>query len=225
MAYGRRYWRRYYRRYYRGRYANSYWKTRMTRNFKASANNMTQGGTFNISCHKEVPLLLPAPATGQTSTFNYDKIDIPGVIAISDMHTYLSNVFDQYRVEKLTIRIRPIGNSSTGIVNPSICFSAVDRTDFANNLPLSTIRTYGSYRETQISGAKDISPTHTIYVGQSNLVEWSTYTDTKNRVSFPSVIWGCTFANVSGAITVNASIEIDAMVRYRGVRLDTRTVN
>ena len=104
-------------------------------------------------------------------------------------------------------------------------FSAVDRTDFANNLPLSTIRTYGSYRESQISGAKDISPTHTVYISQSNLVEWSTYTDTKNRVNFPCVLYGCAFANTTQAITVSVSIEIDAQIRYRGVRLDTRQVS
>lgn len=224
MAYGRRYWRRYYRRYYRGKY-NSYGKMRMSRNFKASASNMTQGGTFNVSAHKEVNLDLPAPQTGTTSTFNYDKLDIPAIIASSDMHAYLSNVFDQYRVDRLAIRIRAVGNDDTGIVNPSMLFSAVDRTDFANNLPLSTIRTYGSYRESQISGAKDISPTHTVYISQSNLVEWSTYTDTKNRVSFPCVLYGVAFASATQAITVSVSIEIDAQIRYRGVRLDTRQVS
>lgn len=216
MAYGRRYWRRYYRRYYRGK--NSYWKTRMTRNFKASANNMTQGGTFNISVRFEDSVTLSSQAA------NHKEIDIANKIAASDMHTYLSNVFDQYRVEKLTIRLKPLGDTATSLSNPCILFTAMDRTSFANAITQAQIRTYGSYKETMVSGAKDISPTHVCYIGQSNLVEWSTYTDTKNRVSFPHIIWGVNYAAAT-SITSAVSVEIDAMVRYRGVRLDTSSVS
>jgi len=217
MAFGRRYWRRYYRRYYRNKW-NSYGKTRMSRNFKASANNMTQGGTFNISVRFEDSVVLANQAA------NNKPIDIANKIAASDMHTYLSNVFDQYRVEKLTIRLKPLGDTAANLSNPCILFTAMDRTGFANNIPMSQIRTYGSYKETLVSGAKDISPTHVCYIGQSNLIEWSTYTDTKNRVTFPHLIWGVNYATAT-TITSNVSIEIDAMVRYRGVRLDTSSVS
>lgn len=218
MAYNRRYWRRYYRRYYRGKYNNSYYKTRMSRNFKASANNMTQGGTFNISVRFEDSVTL------STQAANHKEIDIANKIAASDMHSYLSNVFDQYRVEKLTIRIKPLGDTATSLSNPCILFTAMDRTSFAAGISQAQIRTYGSYKETMVSGAKDISPTHTCYIGQSNLVEWSTYTDTKNRVTFPHIIWGVNYAAAT-SITSAVSIEIDAMVRYRGVRLDTSAVS
>lgn len=231
MAYGRRYWRRFYRRYYRGRYGrySSYGKTKMSRNFKASAANMTQGGTFNISVHSEKELAVPAPAQGQTTSFKYDELDLAKLIAQSDMHNYLSNVFDQYRVEKVVVKIRPAGNSNIGAnavtINPSILFSCVDRSGFTQNLPLTTLRTYGSYKETQVTGDKDVSPTHYIYIGASNLVEFSTYSDTKNKVSFPAIVFGAFFANLGGNITCNFSIECDCQVRYRGVRLDTRQVN
>ena len=217
MAYGRRYWRRYYRRYYKGKYS-SYGKTKMSKNFKASAANMTQGGTFNISVRFEDNVELDNQAA------NKKEIDIANKIAASDMHTYLSNVFDQYRVEKLVIRIKPLGDTATNVTNPCILFTAMDRTSFASAVTMAQIRTYGSYKETMVSGAKDISPTHVCYIGQSNLVEWSTYTDTKNRVSFPHLIWGVNYAAAT-TITSNVSIEIDAMVRYRGVRLDTSSVS
>lgn len=217
MAYNRRYWRRYYRRYYRGKYSNSYYKTRMSRNFKASASNMTQGGTFNISVHFNDDVSV---ATG----FGKKEIDIPNKISGSEMHRYLSNVFDQYRVEKLTIRIKPLGNTATNLSNPCILFTAMDRSGFASGISLQQIRTYGSYKETMVSGAKDVSPTHTCYIGQSNLVEWSTYVDSKNRPQFPKVIWGINYADNTTTTTSYVSIEIDAMVRYRGVRLDTSSV-
>ena len=217
MAYGRRFWRRYYRRYYRGKYS-SYGKTKLSKNFKASANNMTQGGTFNISVRFEDNVALSSQQA------KWKAIDVAGKIATSDMHTYLSNVFDQYRIEKLIIRIKPVGETGAGITVPCILFTAMDRTSFNANITVDQIRTYGSYKETMVSGSKDISPTHYVNIGQSNLVEWTTYTDTKNKASFPSLIWGLNYAaNVSN--TSYVSIEIDAMIRYRGVRLDTAAVS
>ena len=220
MAYGRRFWRRYYRRYYRGRYS-SYGKTRLSRNFKASANNMTQGGTFNISVHDTDTVVVAA-----NSNFGFKAVNLPAKISGSEMHRYLSNVFDQYRVEKLNIKIRPLGDSIASLGNPGILFTCVDRTGFAAGATLSTIKTYGSYRETMVSGSKDVSPTHYVNIGASNLIEYTTYTDTKRTVSFPNFIWGFYFGgNVSNNTTIAVSIEVDAQVRYRGVRLDTGDVS
>ena len=221
MAYYRRYWRRYWRRYYRGRYS-SLSKTRMSRNFKASANNMTQGGTFNVSVIKERPITIADGAKVGIET----QFDLASWISGSDMHRYLSNVFDQYRVEKVSIKIRPVGDSSSTITQPSLLFTCVDRSGFAQTVTHDTLRTYGSYKETLISGAKDVSPVHYVNIGQSNLVEFSSYTDSKSKVSFPSMAVGVAYASgVEGGLTAYVSIEIDAQIRYRGVRLDTSAVS
>ena len=221
MAFGRRYYRRYYRNYYRNKYRfSSVGKTRLSRNFKASANNMTQGGTFNISVHDTDTLTIGSGNNGNFKSFN-----LPAKISGSSMHRYLSNVFDQYRVEKLVVRIRPLGDSLV-VGNPAILFTCVDRTGFAAGTDISTIKTYGSYKETLVSGSKDVSPTHLVGIGASNLVEYSSYTDTKRTVSFPTFVWGLYFAgNVASDTTVAVSVEIDAQVRYRGVRLDTGDVS
>lgn len=221
MPYGRRFWRRYYRSYYRNRYS-SYGKMRMSRNFKASSQNMTQGGTYNISVHTTDNIDIPSG-----SASGYKPFNLPAAISQSAMHRQLSNVFDQYRVEKVIVRIRPLGDSATGaITNPSILYTCVDRTGFAAGLTPDTLKTYGSYKETMVSGAKDVSPTHTVLIGASNLVEFSAYTDTKRTVTFPKFIWGIYYpANVSSAVSVAVSIEIDAQLRYRGVRLDTGGVS
>ena len=219
MAYGRR-WRRYYRRYYRSKYS-SYGKMRMSRNFKASANNMTQGGTFNISAHQEVQCDFTTQAGGNISL---KDLDISSLIRNSAMHKALSCVFDQYRIEKISVKFRPCGDSTGTVINPSLIFSAVDRSGFAAGIDLPTLRTYGSYKETQVTGAKDISPTHYLLIGQTNLVEFTTYTDTKNAATFPAVKWGAAFANVSANVSLYFSIEMDAQIRYRGVRLDNSGV-
>ena len=219
MAYGRR-WKRYYRRYYRNRYSSAN-KLKLSRNFKASANNMTQGGTFNISVHDTDTVEILSGRAG-----NFKAVNLPAKISSSQMHKYLSYVFDQYRVEKLNIRIRPLGDSIATLGNPAILFTCVDRTGFAASADIDVIKTYGSYRETMVSGSKDVSPTHYVAIGASNLVEFSAYTDTKRTVSFPNFIWGFYFAaNVNANTTVAVSIEIDAQVRYRGVRLDTGAVS
>lgn len=226
MAYNRRYWRRYYRRYYRGKY-NSYTKSRMTRNFKASANNMTQGGTFNISSRLTAQCVFDSiPVDGANNQSKHTLLNIPAAITQSAMHIQLSNVFDQYRVERLVIRVRPIGDNSQtpSLTQPSLLFTAVDRSGFNASATIDQFRTYGSYKETQISGAKDISPTHTVYVSQSNLVEWTTWSDTKSMVSFPSIALGVFFAHIPANITVNLAVEFDFQIRYRGVRLDTSSV-
>ena len=218
MAYGRR-WRRYYRRYYKSRYSSAN-KLKLSRNFKASANNMTQGGTFNISVHTTDQITITATHNASFKPFN-----LPSKISASEMHRYLSNVFDQYRIEKLNVKIRPLGDSITSLGNPAILFTCVDRTGFAAGADISTIKTYGSYRETMVSGSKDVSPTHYVAIGASNLVEFSAYTDTKRTVTFPNFIWGMYFAgNVTNNVDLAVSIEVDAQVRYRGVRLDTGAV-
>lgn len=222
MAYGRRYWRRYYRRYYRNRY-NSVSKLRTTRNFKASSANMTQGGTFNVST------IQPAEATfdGTKSYALKTNFDVADWIYKSNMHKALSNVFDQYRIEKISLKIRMLGDNvnPSVLTQPAIIFSAVDRSGFNENIALDELRTYGSYKETMISGAKDVSPVHYVNIGQSNFIEFTNYYDSKNKAAFPSLAIGVNFAaNQSNGYKVNLSIEVDAQIRYRGVRLDTKAI-
>lgn len=220
MPYGRRFWRRYYRRYYRGRYSNSIGKTRISKVVKASAANMTQGGTFTISAHADLSFTVPQ---GQSTGFS--TLDIPAMISGCSMHTALSNVFDQYKVDKMLIKLRPAGDSIAGTTQPALLFSVVDRSGFPNTVTLPTLRSYGSYKETQISGAKDVSPVHYISIGQSNLVEFGSYSDTKKMVQFPYVYAGIHFATaINQQVIIAVSCEIEAQVRYRGVRLDTSAV-
>lgn len=229
-----------YRRYPRGfgRYIRSYGrryssvgKIRTTRNVRASAQNMTQGGKFTITAHDVATLTI-----NQANQGTGQVLELPTLIRNSPMHKNLSNVFDQYRVEKLILKVRDAGTSTangyTCTMLPVVC-SIVDRTGLAGGLNLDQMRTYSSYKETLLSANNDISPTHTVYIGASTLVESSEYFDTKQTANFPkvylavvlpSVIPNSADAEHPYSYTRQLSIDVEAQVRYRGVRLDTTVI-
>lgn len=220
-----------YIRYYGRRYSSAN-KIRTTRNVRASAQNMTQGGKFTITAHDVKSLEITQGNTGTGAA-----IELPTLVRNSSMHRNLSNVFDQYRIEKLTIKIRDAGTSTangyTTTMLPVIC-SIVDRTGLAGGLDLDQMRTYSSYKETLLSANNDISPTHTVYIGASTIVESSEYFDTKQLTTFPkvyvAVVLPSAVANSGDAehpysYTRQLSIDVEAQVRYRGVRLDPTVIN
>ena len=229
-----------FRRYYR-RYGNRYTsvkKLTTTPNVKASAQNMTQGGKFTVTAH-----MVAAVGTASTTSsavitaFNegkaFCKLNLPNLVKKSEMHKALSNVFDQYRIDKLVLKIRDAGQSGTDVDSITLLptlSSIVDRTGLAAGLDLTTMKSYSSYKETQLSQNGDVSPIHTVYVGASTIVEASSYFDTKNDASFPFVMLAVAFP-VDDALTGhgtyvrNLSIDIEAQVRYRGVRLDNSVPN
>lgn len=222
MFYPKRYNNFYYKPY---RKNSSVGKITMSRNFKASAQNMTQNGLFNISVRNADPITIP-----QDESSNWKKLDVPALISSSAMHRQLSNVFDQYRIEKVTIRIKPLANTkvaSASTVQPFMnCFSVVDRSGLSEGLTLADLRTYASYKETVWSMNGDTPAPHSLYIGQADLVSRTEYFDSKKTAGFPTVAFGIDLGLPgSEATTVKFSIEIDAAVRYRGVRLDTSNVS
>lgn len=213
--------RPYYRR--RARYNRSVKAITSSRAFKASAANMTQNGKFNISQKFTQTINI---ASG--SPYGMEDCNIPNQIVLSDMHKALSNVFDQYRIEKCTLKFNLLLNNPLNTQN-SIAhisfFTAVDRTGFAVNATVPSIRTYGSYKETTWSINGDSNVPHVISLGQADMVSRSEFYDTKNRAKFPQLKIGFDLAEAQEtAKALTITCEIDAQVRYRGVRLDTTGV-
>ena len=106
------YYSGYKKRGYFGRGYKGYnWKRKKltpSRAFKRSAANMTQNGLFNVNC--VVPVVLnPASMLVNGAASNYmgafSVLDVPGTIYTSAMHSALKKVFDQYRIEKVTVKI------------------------------------------------------------------------------------------------------------------------
>lgn len=221
------------------RYKNSYYrypkrynkssvgKITQSRNFKASASNMTQNGVFSINVRS--PLTLNIPANNNAT---WQTLDIPAAITGSDMHRQLSNVFDQYRIEKLTVRIKPVITTDPTGSNNSLFsylsfFSCVDRSGFSNSITLAQLRTYSSYKETNwAANGGDTPRSHVINIGQADLVSRTEYYDTKSTAKFPTVCVGYDVGQtVTDQLSNSFTVEIDAQVRYRGVRLDTSNVS
>ena len=109
MAWGRYYKYGYGRTY--GRKRRSVKAITMSKSFKASAANMTQNGVFNISVRSSIDHKTPQQGAG-TPAIKIDKFDVAQQIASSPMHQQLSNVFDEYKIEKVSIKISPSGHSA-----------------------------------------------------------------------------------------------------------------
>lgn len=219
------FYRKFYKKWYKKKYRGSARQLQMSRNFKASAANMTQRGKFNINVHDNMTLTIQA--NSQTAM---GDIDIAALCSSSAMHAQLSNVFDQYKISKVIIKIRPIGSS---VVSPQDApysqtfFTVVDRTGFAATVDISTLRTYQSYKEIVWGfGSTETPAPMVVAVANTSLVEKSSFSDTKNTASFPKLKLGVYLpVTTATTITTNYSVEIDAMVVYRGVRLDTSSVS
>ena len=213
----------YRRRFYKRRYGATVRNMKMTRKFKASAANMTQNGLFNVSARSTLTFNV---TSGTQSVVG--GLDVANLILQADMHKQLSTVFDQYKISKVSIKIRPAVGTATPVssgISYLTFFSCVDRTGFNAAVTLAQLRTYGSYKESSFSTTGDMSRPHYIAIGQSGIVSKSTYYDTKASAVFPSVYCGVDLgANVTNNSTFVFSVEIDAQVRYRGVRLDTGAV-
>lgn len=217
----------YYKRYSKKRkygYGSTIRNMKMTRKFKASAANMTQNGRFNISARTTMTFTVNS---GTSNTWGY--VNVANTVLASDMHKQLSSVFDQYRIDKVSIKFRPAINTANPVSNsvPYVTFfTCVDRTGFNSaNMTLAILRTYGSYRESSFSTTGDLSKPHYLTIGQSGLIGKSTYYDTKAASVFPNVCCGIDLgSNATSNFGMVFAIEIDAQVRYRGVRYDPTQV-
>lgn len=216
------------RSYSRRGYSGYNWKRRRltpTRAFKRSASNMTQNGLFNVNC--VVPVVLnPASmlSGGQASGYMgaFSVLDVPGTIYTSAMHAALKKVFDQYRVEKVTVKIGMGANA--GNIPIGTMFTCIDRTGFDETaqMDLATIRSYGSYKEKQTSGDGSAVSPLVVNIAQTDVVGLSLYRDTYSNVTFPKVLVGWHAYTNTQLNAVQLQIEIDAAVRYRGVRLSNK---
>ena len=231
MAWGRYYKYGYGRTY--GRKRRSVKAITMSKSFKASAANMTQNGVFNISVRSSIDHETAETAANTPAT-HISKFDIAAQIASSPMHQQLSNVFDEYKIEKVSIKISPAGHAAftgTFAINYIEFFACIDRTGFAtigigdNDLSIDKCRTYQSFKS--INWPVNGDSTNKLYVniGQSDIVNKSKYYDSKGKAVIPELMTGVSLPNGGNQAHWLFTVEIDAQVRYRGVRYDNRNVN
>lgn len=197
-----------------------------SKGFRRSAANMTQNGVFNVSNSYAAGGTLTVLQKGGIASGEYGLIttaDIAQIILDSPMHKALRKVFDQYRIEKVTIKLALTGIASD-TATPLTMFSCVDRTGFASeDRDLDSIRSYGSYKERQVNGDRAASQPLIINISQTDVVGLSLYRDTYAKATFPQLLAGvCTNQSTMANVNVAVRFEIDAMIRYRGVRLSRK---
>lgn len=209
---------------YKKTYSRNSKNNTISRGYKKRAYTMTSRVAFIINSRTVHTFTIASGNQASGGDF-----DVAGTIVNSDMHKQLSSVFDQYRIEKVNIKYKLLSNPATVVSGqiPHInFFTCVDRSGFNANVTLAQLRTYQSYKETSYSTTGDLGRSHYVSVGQSDLVSKSTYYDTKTKAQFPHVAHGIDVGNnVASNLDFKFSIEIDAQVRYRGVRLDTSAVS
>lgn len=226
-------WGRYYKYGYGKRYGGKKRSVKaitQSRSFKASAANMTQNGVFNISVRDLISIDI---ANGSAN--NIVKFDIASKIASAAMHTQLSNVFDEYKIEKVSLKISPAGHKAVVAGEYTVAyiefFTSIDRTGFSDlgiaetALTIEKVRTYQSFKSINWPVNGDSASKMYVNIGQSDIVNKSKYYDTKGKAVVPELVAGiCLPGNATAATTFDFNVEIDAQVRYRGVRYDNRAV-
>lgn len=232
-----RYFRRSYRRYSRsgarGRYRRSRYsygrrtasKYRNTR----SARQMTQNGLYQIVCTETNSLTFTSVAVeGNNKYFAFSLEDLGPTLIENTMYKNLTNVFDQVRIERIGIKITPLGNDlATANAQQFTLFTCVDRNGFRPEITLPQIRSYQSYKSTIYgSSSSNKIPNHYVSIDFNTLVEKSAYYTSKQTPPTAHYLVGVEAAYET-AVTkqVFFNVEITYDVRFRGVRLDTGAIS
>lgn len=150
-------------------------------------------------------------------------------IVAAPMHIAMSNVYDQFRIRKVTLKITPTGAIdafATGSANYYNLFTVLDRSGTATGATLATLQTYQSYKSTAYAGTpSNKPPTHYHSYYNSSLFQKSRWYDTKRTpedAEFTVGAWG-NAANATKIATFQFEWTFD--VTYRGLRSDTSAIS
>lgn len=150
------------------------------------------------------------------------------VLTGAAMHAQMSNVYDQFRIRKVTVKIIPVSATAGNSVY-STFYTVLDRNGFTNPLPdISTLQTYSSYKQTAYSGtASNKAPTHWVSWENNTMFEKSRYFSTKMTPVTASLVTGTYFpATVTGAqVDMSYSLVWNFDITYRGIRADTSAIS
>lgn len=157
------------------------------------------------------------------------QIPIATSLTNSVMHQNMSNVYDQFRIRKITMKFQPTGTPGGADAGKlySTFYTAMDRNGFAEGITLNQIRTYQSYKQTVYAvSASNKAPVHYVSWTNNTLFEKSRYFNTKLTPTTETVLAGVSLpANVAGAVASFAyTVTIQYDLTYRGLRADTSDI-
>lgn len=208
-----------YRKYSGRRAFSKYSRNWTTKNNRAAA-NQTQSVNMQIS---------------STSTFTHDiaqgaasaisASNIASVLQLAPMHRQMSNVYDQYRIRKVVVKISPIGSNAAVNSYYRIC-TCIDRNGHPAGFTAAMMTTYSSYKETAIAAVvSNKAPSHYVTVTNDTMFEKSAYYGTKTLARAPVICFATVLpigAPANTSIAYSATYTYD--ITYRSVRLDTSDI-
>lgn len=225
MVYYRRYGSRSYgtkrfakRSYGRARYGGKKWFNRNNKSAYQMSN--TQNVQITVTSTS-----LHTIANGKSG--NLEEISLGTLLTNSEMHKAMGNVYDQFRIRKITAKFVPAGTGSTTGEQYYTFFTVLDRNGFPSPIPdVTKLQTYSSYKQTVYSNtATNKAPTHWFSIENNTLFEKSRYFSTK-KVPYTTHIVAGTYlpANTAAQRIISYSVVYNFDITYRGVRMDDSAI-
>lgn len=209
-------------RKYSGRRSFSKFSGNWTKRNNRAAANQTQQTNMQISVVQTETHTISLNDDDATTVLN-----LATVLSLSTMHIALSNVYDQFRIRKIVIKVTPTGvNPSPGNIYYTLS-SAVDRNEFNGIATTERLMTYSSFKQTPYSStASNRAPTHYISISQDTLFAKSAYYSTKGVAVTPYIALSTrTPSKLASETEFKYSICFQFDITYRGVRLDTSPID
>lgn len=183
---------------------------------------MTGGQNTQITMVTAQTLTIP-----NTSNTGITILDVGEKLITAPMHVAMSNVYDQFRIRKVTMKISPT-KALTSVNDPSYytLFTTFDRNGFTGVASLPVLQTYASYKQTSYSGdSSNRAPVHYVSWENNTLFEKSRYFSTKKKPVAGFVFMGNYVpVNPTGELTPSYSISWSFDITYRGLRADASAI-
>ena len=139
------------------------------RNNRAAA-QMVGGQNTQITVVHNAEITVGAGLAGGMVNMN-----LADLLRLSVMHINMSNVYDQCRVRKITLKFTPTltpGEGAAATYSYATFFTAMDRNGFAAGITVDQLRTYQSFKQTVYANMQAIGPpTHYVSWANNTLFE------------------------------------------------------
>lgn len=154
-------------------------------------------------------------------------MEVGNVLRTAPMHMAMSNVYDQCRVRKVTLKITPASSNAADSTYTTL-FTAFDRNGFPEGVTAQTLQTYSSYKQTAYSAnTTNKAPVHYVSWENNSLFEKSRYFSTKTKPQTGYIVVGSGLPVAPGAgnsvkLMYNICWTFD--ITYRGLRADSSEI-
>lgn len=162
------------------------------------------------------------PAASLLQTLNIGE-----VLRLAPMHVAMSNVYDQFRVRKVTLKITPSSTTEQSTAYATL-FTVFDRNGFPQDVSLESLLTYSSYKQTAYSmTASNKAPIHYVSWENNTLFEKSRYYSTKLKPQAGYIAVGTMLPaplTQDSAVKLIYNISWTFDITYRGLRMDPSVI-